>query len=150
MKNISIYSVKQVKDKDVEYKIGDVKVTNPDTVNDFIKTVLDIHNEAVEKFGILTLNTKNKIVGIHIISIGSLNASIVHPREVFKAAILNNANSIILFHNHPSGNPRESDEDITITNRLVEAGSILGIKVLDHIIVGEDNDYVSFKQKGLI
>lgn len=102
-----------------------------------------------EHFKIAILDTKNQIISIERISIGNLNASIVHPREVFNIAIRRSANAIILVHNHPSGDPTPSKEDINITNRLIEAGSIIGIKVLDHIIIG-DNRYVSFKEKKLI
>src|SRR5690625_2334812 len=102
-----------------------------------------------EHFRIAILDTKNQILSIENISIGTLNASIVHPKDVFYAAIRRNANSIILIHNHPSGDPETSKEDISITNRLIQVGDLLGIKVLDHIIIG-DNRYISFKEKNLI
>lgn len=102
-----------------------------------------------EHFKIAILDTKNQILAIENISIGTLNASIVHPRDVFKIAIKRNANSLILIHNHPSGDPNPSNEDISITNRLVDAGNLIGIKVLDHIIIG-DNKYISFKEKNLV
>ena len=101
-----------------------------------------------EHFRIAILDT-NQIIAIENISIGTLNASIVHPRDVFNIAIKRNANSIILIHNHPSGDPQPSNEDINITHRLVEVGNLVGIKVLDHIIIG-DNRYISFKEKNLI
>lgn len=90
-----------------------------------------------EHFRAVLLNTKNRVIGIRTISIGSLNASTVHPREVFKAAVAESACSILLVHNHPSGNPEPSPEDVAVTERLVDAGRLLGINVLDHIIVGE-------------
>ena len=102
-----------------------------------------------EHFKIAILDTKNQILAIENISIGTLNASIVHPRDVFKIAIKRNANSLILIHNHPSGDPNPSNEDISITNRLIDAGNLIGIKVLDHIIIG-DNKYISFKEKNLV
>ncbi len=102
-----------------------------------------------EKFICIHLNIKNQIISYEVISIGSLNASIVHPREVFKAAILANAASVLFMHNHPSGNTEPSLDDIEITNRLCKAGGILGINILDHLII-TTNDYLSFKQKGLI
>ncbi|MFA5576208.1 MAG: DNA repair protein RadC [Tissierellaceae bacterium] len=102
-----------------------------------------------EHFRIALLDTKNQIIVTEEISIGTLNASIVHPRDVFKAAIKRNANAMILIHNHPSGDPKPSNEDINITRRLVDAGNLIGIKVLDHIIIG-DNRYISFKEKNLI
>ncbi|WP_425448734.1 RadC family protein [Dethiothermospora halolimnae] len=101
-----------------------------------------------EEFRIVLLDTKNKVIDIKTISVGSLNASIVHPREVFKEAILRSSASIILVHNHPSGNPSPSHEDINITKRLVEAGDLIGIKVLDHVIIGDG--YTSLKEEGII
>lgn len=98
---------------------------------------------------VLNLNTKNRVTSLNTVSMGSLNSSIVHPREVFKPAILGNAASIIIAHNHPSGDPNPSKEDISITNRLKECGKLLGIELLDHIIVGE-NTYISFKEEGII
>ncbi len=98
----------------------------------------------------MILDTKNQIISIENISIGNLNASIVHPpREVFNIAIRKSANAVILVHNHPSGDPTPSTEDINITHRLIDAGNIIGIKVLDHIIIG-DNKYISFKQRNII
>ena len=100
-----------------------------------------------EYFLILTLSTKNSIMGVNVVSIGSLNSSLVHPREVFKLAILSNAAAVILVHNHPSGDPTFSNEDMEITRRLVEASKIIGIEILDHVVVG-DGCWVSFKEKG--
>ncbi len=102
-----------------------------------------------EHFRILCLDTKSNVLKIETVSVGSLNASIVHPREVFKSAIRRSAAAILLAHNHPSGDPTPSKEDIDVTRRLWEAGEILGIKVLDHVIMG-DNKYTSLKEKGLI
>ncbi|MDK2918024.1 MAG: repair protein RadC [Candidatus Petromonas sp.] len=102
-----------------------------------------------EYFKVVFLNTKNEIISYETISIGSLNASIVHPREVFNRAIRKSSASIILVHNHPSGNPKPSKEDINITKRLIEAGKILGIEVLDHVIIGDGN-YYSLKENSLI
>ncbi|MDB5083998.1 MAG: hypothetical protein JWN30_884 [Bacilli bacterium] len=101
-----------------------------------------------EHFVLLFLDTKNQIVAEETVSIGSLNASIVHPREVFHAAIKKNAASIIAIHNHPSGDPSPSREDLEVTERLKAAGELLGIPVLDHVIIG-DRCYISLKQKGL-
>lgn len=142
------YQVKLVREESANYEV-EKNIKSPLAAKNIINTVLELNNECVEKFGILALDTKNNVIGIHIISIGSLNASIVHPREVFKAAILNNACSIILFHNHPSGDVTPSNEDIETTKRLVESGKIMGITVFDHIIVGENN-YCSMKDKCLI
>lgn len=102
-----------------------------------------------EHFVCLFLNTKNEVIHKQTIFIGSLNASIVHPRELFKEAFRRSAASMICLHNHPSGNPEPSREDIEVTKRLVECGRILGVDVLDHIIIG-DKRYVSLKEKGYL
>jgi len=101
-----------------------------------------------EVFFVMCLNTKNRVVAVHRCHVGSLNASIVSPREVFKSAILNNCASIIVSHQHPSQDVQPSHEDIEVTRRLVEAGKILGIEVLDHLIVNADAEYYSLKEKG--
>lgn len=102
-----------------------------------------------EHFVCLYLNTKNQVLHKQTIFIGSLNASIVHPREVFKEAFRRSAASIICIHNHPSGDPTPSQEDIEVTKRLIECGKIIGIDVLDHLIIGEKK-YVSLKEKGYL
>lgn len=102
-----------------------------------------------EEFAVLLLDANNSIVGIHTVSIGSLTMSIVHPREVFKAAIISNAAGIILSHNHPAGDPTPSREDRELTYRLAQAGTLLGIRVLDHIIVG-NTTYYSFADSGTL
>jgi DNA repair protein RadC len=102
-----------------------------------------------EHFRVLSLSTKNHVLGISSISIGSLNSSLVHPRECFKEAIRRNSNAIILLHNHPSGDPTPSKEDIEVTRRLADGGKILGIEVLDHVVIG-DNRYVSLKERGVM
>lgn len=102
-----------------------------------------------EHFTCFFLNTKNRVIFKEIISIGSLNAAIVHPREVFRAALKRCSASILCSHNHPSGDSTPSPEDIELTKRLVSAGEIVGIEVLDHIIIG-GNSYVSLKEQGLI
>ena len=102
-----------------------------------------------ENFGILILDTKNQVKKEKVISIGSLNASIVHPREIFYEAIMESAASLILFHNHPSGDPTPSREDISLTRRLTKAGKLMGIDVLDHLVIGQNN-YASFKSLDLL
>lgn len=102
-----------------------------------------------EHFKVILLNTKNMIIDNILISVGTINTSLVHVREVFKNAIKKNANSIILVHNHPSGNSMPSNEDKVLTERLYEAGELLGIKVLDHVIIGKDN-YFSFMEENMI
>ena len=102
-----------------------------------------------EHFAVILLNVKNHILSMPVISVGSLTASVVHPREVFKAAIQQTAASIILVHNHPSGDPTPSKEDIEFTARMVQVSRVMDIPVLDHIILGNDN-YISLKEKGVI
>lgn len=102
-----------------------------------------------EMFVLLSLNTKNGVIAIRTISVGSLNANVVHPRETFRAAIFDAAAHIIVAHNHPSGDPTPSREDIAITKKLVETGNIIGISVLDHVIIG-DGKHFSMKEGGFI
>lgn len=123
------------------------KVSSPQMVADYFENQLKKLNK--EKFIAVFLNTKNMITSYETISIGSLSASIVHPREVFNRAIKKSAASIILVHNHPSGNPNPSNEDKVITERLCEVGKIVGISVLDHLIISSGG-YFSFKEKLLI
>ena len=102
-----------------------------------------------EHFKTLSLNTKNCVIKVDTVAIGTLNSCIIHPREVFKTPIKVGANSIILVHNHPSGDITPSQEDLSVTKRLIEAGKLIGIEVLDHIIIG-DGLYLSFKEKEII
>jgi DNA repair protein RadC len=97
----------------------------------------------------MLLNTKHHVLAVHTVSIGSLSASIVHPREVFREAMYHAAAAIVLIHNHPSGDPSPSKEDICVTRKLIQTGAIMDIPVLDHIIIG-DNKYISLKEKGMI
>jgi DNA repair protein RadC len=120
-------------------------ITSPQDVANLLLARLSFLNK--EHFVILLLDTKNKVISIEEISIGSLNNSIVHPREVFKPAIRRSSAAIILAHNHPSGNPKPSSEDIDVTRRLCEAGKLMGIEVLDHLVIG-NKDYISLKERG--
>lgn len=108
-----------------------------------------LSKETKEHFISIHLDTKNRIICVDLISVGSLTSSIVHPREVFKSVLLSSAASIALVHNHPSGTPEPSRDDINITKRLKEAGDFLGIQVLDHIIVGQGS-YTSLIEKGYL
>jgi DNA repair protein RadC len=123
------------------------KITCPQDIADIYIPVL--RDELKEKFIVVSLSSANKIIKHEIISIGNLNSSVVHPREVFGSAIENSSASIILIHNHPSGNPEPSNEDIAITKKLVEAGKIMDIPVFDHLIIA-GNDFTSFVEKKLI
>lgn len=120
--------------------------TAQDVFNYFVD---DLQNKKKEQFYALFLDTKNKIIGEELISVGTLNTSLMHPREVFNPAIKASANSLVLVHNHPSGDVKPSKEDIEITKKLETAGSLLGISVVDHVIVGK-NSYMSFKDQDLI
>ena len=135
------------KRQELELELEDIDVKNPQSVVKALQA--KIKDKAKEHFKLILLNTRNKIIGISTVSIGTLDSSLVHPREVFKEAIAHNAYSVILAHNHPSGDPEPSEDDITITRRLIEAGKILGIEVTDHIIISK-NGFFSFKEKGLI
>ena len=102
---------------------------------------------AVEQFGILMLDTKHRVVRATVLSVGTLDASLVHPREVFRAATAGGAAAVVLFHNHPSGDPTPSVDDVALTERMVHAGAIMGIEVLDHVVLA-DVRYFSFKENG--
>jgi len=113
------------------------------------KELKDIRDNKKEHFVIFYLDSRNQEIKREIISVGSLNANLVHPREVFEPAVRNLAAQIILAHNHPSGDPEPSEDDLEITKRLIESGKILGIEVIDHIIVAKTG-FLSFNEKGLI
>ncbi|THF83796.1 RadC family protein [Cohnella fermenti] len=123
------------------------RITKPQDAAELLMEELRHYRE--EHFICLFLNTKNQVVGRQTLSIGSLNASVVHPREVFRAAIRRSSASILCAHNHPSGDPSPSPEDIQITKRLAEAGQLLGIELLDHLVIG-DNRYISLKESGCL
>ena len=123
-------------------------IKSPEDAVGIGKEFMAIHEEPEEYMYMICMNTKNKIIGVFEISHGTANSSLVRPREVFQKALLANAVSIILMHNHPSGDPTPSREDIDVTKRIVEAGNVVGVSVLDHIIVGDG--YVSLKQKGYL
>ena len=108
------------------------------------------HDKEKEHFWILGLNTKNVVQYADLVSLGSLSASIVHPRETFRVAVMKATANIIVGHNHPSGDTKPSQEDILLTKRLCQAGEILGINVLDHVIIGSEGQYFSFRDSGLM
>ena len=140
---IPIYRVTLVKDGRMPY--GQVR-SSTDASGILTQYLASVDRE---HFIVLLLDRKNKVIGIDPVSIGSLTASIAHPREVFKAAILANTAAIVLGHNHPSGDPQPSKEDRAITTRLVEGGKLLGIEVLDHVIIGDGQHY-SFADEGAL
>lgn len=146
MNRVQIVSVKLAKEKTAMYET--TFVNSPTIASNIVSEYLDCPDR--EHFVILCLDTKNKVNTIHTVSIGTLDSSLVHPREVFMVAILANTKSIILAHNHPSGDTSPSKEDLHVTKRLQEAGNILGIDILDHIVIGDNGRYTSFKEQGLI
>lgn len=144
-KRIDIVTIQMVKEASLRYQYR--KITNPDDVRPLVLQMIGSKDR--EHFGVICLDTKNQPTNIMTVSIGTLNSSVVHPREVFKSAILSNSASVILFHNHPSGNPEPSGTDLEITKRLVEAGSIMGISVIDHVIVADDQ-FLSMKERMML
>jgi DNA repair protein RadC len=116
---------------------------------DVYEQMKDIKDASKEMFVAFYLDTKNKVLAREVISIGILNANLIHPRETFRGAILHNAHAIIVSHNHPSGDPTPSQADIDVTNMLKNAGELLGIEVLDHIIAGRNN-FISLKESGVM
>ena len=144
-KRVNIVSIKLVKESSFLYQTR--TISSPKDAYEMIKEQLEGLDR--EQFIIACLNTKNEPTNITVVSVGSLNKAIVHPREVFKTAILSNAASIMAFHNHPSGDTTLSDQDIQLTHRLIEAGELLGIKLLDHLIIG-DGSFTSLKEKGYL
>lgn len=145
LKGIDIVKIRMIKDRTIPY----VKTYLKDSsgVASLVRKLLGHIDREV--FGVINLSTANSINSIQFVSLGTVNASLVSPREVFKSAILSNSASIIVFHNHPSGKPDYSKEDLETTKQLAKAGKILDIKVLDHVIVGED-EHFSFADKGLL
>ncbi|NEU30587.1 DNA repair protein RadC [bacterium LRH843] len=144
-KRVDIVSLRMVKESSLLYK--DRSIRSPEDGYKLFKQFLGELDR--EYFVVMCLDMKNQPTAINICHIGSLNSSIVHPREVMKTAILSNSASIIVQHNHPSGRPEPTPEDIDVTKRLVEAGKIIGIDVLDHLVIGEDS-FVSLKERGYI
>lgn len=140
-----VFSREVVRDNLPAYIATD-RFTSPQQVFEMFH---DLIHETKEHFLTLHLDGKNRIICLDRVAVGSLNQCVVHAREVFKSALLSSASALILAHNHPSGDPGPSSEDISITRRLKEAGELIGIKVLDHIIIG-DGQYVSFVEKGLL
>jgi DNA repair protein RadC len=140
--------VKSLEVREIEYSYDKrPKISGMDDVIKAVKPLIADQNK--EFFIALFLNTKNGILKQEIISIGSLSANVVHPREVFRTACLVSASSIIVAHNHPSGDPAPSREDIEITKKLAEAGKMIGIELLDHVILGQDRNY-GFKESGML
>src|SRR5579862_189305 len=143
--------VDRVRELEVRYRpirtalpVSKGRVTAPQDVAKLSTALLA--DSPVERVLSLHLNTRHELIGIHRVSVGSLDSAIVHPREVFQAAILSNASAIVLVHNHPSGDPSPSPDDLALVRRLQEAAGVIGIDFLDGVIVGDGGRYYSFKQ----
>ena len=134
MKTVQLIRLEVVREKELPYT--STSVSNSEELAKLARAYLG--NPDREVFLLICLNTKNQPTALHVVSVGSLNEATVHPREVFKAAILVNAASIALVHNHPSGDTTPSNADLSMTQRLVECGQLLGIPVLDHLILTQD------------
>ncbi len=144
-KRVNLVSVKLVRESSLLYKERTIK--SPQDAYTLLRTLLEDTDR--EHFIVVALNVKNEPVAMNICHIGNLNSSIVHRREIMKFAILSNSASIIVGYNHPSGSCQESAEDIAITKRIQDAGKIIGISLLDHLIIGNES-FVSLKEKGYI
>lgn len=143
-KGLDLVSIRLKKDRTIK---SGIKVSSPETAVEFIHEELaDYDKEAVV---VLNLNTKGSPINASITSLGTLNCSLTHPREIFKTSILSNAAAIILMHNHPSGDCTPSHEDIVMTERMYMCGQILGIDVIDHIILGQEK-FFSFRENDLV
>ena len=145
--SIPRYTISLVRDSKISAPIAQIRSSRD--ARDLLTLYLGDTDR--EHFVVLLLDQKNKLIGIHTVSTGSLSASVVHPREVFKACILSNAAAFVAGHNHPSGDPQPSREDRALTTRLHDAGKLLGIAMLDHVIIGDGTEtYFSFADEGLL
>lgn len=146
VKDIPIVDIQMVKDKEIPY--GKALLTGPTSVAELFRLVCG--RPTTEKVMQICLGTDNRPTFIRVVSSGTLNHSVLHPREIFQAAILSNSNSTILVHNHPSGRATPSEDDKSITKQIEEAGKLMGIRLLDHVIVGDGDNVYSFQNAGLI
>ena len=141
---LPVYSIKLVREREIPYSS---KISSSLAAHSLLAEYLKDADR--EHFVVLLLDAQNQVIGLNTVAIGSLTAATVHPREVFKPAILANANAVMLCHNHPSGDLAPSEQDLTLTRLLVLAGQALGIKVVDHLIIS-DNTYLSFVDEKLL
>ncbi|WP_085520899.1 JAB domain-containing protein [Tuberibacillus sp. Marseille-P3662] len=145
----SIYEIQRIKQVIQEIEGGEQYIVR--SPNDAAKIAARfIGDEDREVAFVMCLNTKNRVVAVHRCHVGALNESLMHPREIFKAAILNNAASIIISHQHPSQDITPSPEDIEVTKRIRDAGNIMGIGLLDHVIVNAATEFTSLKERGYV
>ena len=141
------YKIELVKEDAVNYGGQDFNINSAWQMYKAVCDIYHIDRQTEEVFYVVCVNTKNRIIGIHEVSRGILDASLVSQRELFKRVLLNNAAKIFIIHNHPSGVPTPSNADFLVTNKVKKAGELLDISLLDHIIIG-DNQYYSFKENG--
>ena len=146
-KATKILAVAELSKRISREKVDKTKITSPQSISALL--LEEMRYLKKEVFKVVLLDTKNNVIAINDVSVGCLDSTVVHPREVFLEAIKNSSAAIILVHNHPSGEVEPSNEDKNITNRIVECGKIIGIRVLDHIIIGDGN-FLSFKEHGYI
>lgn len=146
MKRINVVSCQAVKERSLMYEYK--KITGVEDAYNLLRDFIGINADR-EYCVIACLDTKHNVTALHTVSVGTLDSAVVHPREVFKVAILSNSAGIICAHNHPSGDPSPSKNDIEVTKRLNACGKILGISLVDSLIIG-DNTYISLKEKGVI
>lgn len=146
MQRIQVVKIQMLREKNM--MVENKNISSPKDVAEIMFDYLQYADR--EHLVVITLNTKNDINSISTVSIGSLQSSIAHSREIFKTAILSNAASIILCHNHPSGDPSFSKDDILISKRIKECGDILGIKVLDHIVITDTKKFLSMKSENIV
>lgn len=150
-KRVDIVSIRQrkleiCKENSILYE--NRKISSPGNAAELLNHFL-LDNDR-EQMVVISLNTKNEPINMSLVSIGSLNTAICHPREIFKISVKANANAIIIGHSHISGQIEPSDEDKQVTERLVKSGKVLGVPLLDHLIIGDENRYFSFKEEGLL
>ena len=149
MIRLTKFNVQVVKESSKSYNFDGKKINEPQVAFEMIEAVLKLSTATQEIFGMLTMDAQKNVTGIFEITKGILNSSLVHTREVFQRAILQNADSILIFHNHPSGDTKPSRADISVTNMLVDASKIIGISIIDHIIIG-DETYRSLSTEGYL
>lgn len=150
MIQIKKYGLALVKESNKLYDFEGKNCCTPDEALNILNEIFNFETQAEEIAVIICMDTKNNIIGAFEISRGSLNSSIIHPREVLKRALICNSANYILAHNHPSGDTTPSKEDISLTMRLNEASKIIGIEMLDHLVIGSNKSYTSMKKQGFI
>lgn len=147
-----IYEIVRIKQVVMESQLDSQAIRSPEDGAEIAYEF--IGEDDREVFLVMCLNTKNRVIAVHRCHVGSLSSSIVHPREVFRTAIMQNSASLIVAHQHPSGDCEASQEDINVTRRLVECGKMIGIHILDHLIIGEKNgsnvNFTSLKERGYV